>query len=755
MKTIHSFFKRKERIYDEQNSASDCLSNVQNIIEQPVTQLVEQDIQPPASKIARTEIDQVNIDTLMRDPGKRPQIWNYPINQQDEIRRAYIKFGPYQFIMDEYPLSGLESHPRRFKAHWFKSFSWLEYSPEVDAAFCLPCYLFSRKSSPFTSGGFRNWKKVNNGKDCAFLSHVGKSLNSPHNIAVKSCKDLLNQLCHIDKVLAKQSSQQVLSNRLRLKASINIVKWLTFQACAFRGHDETSYNKEVDAVVLDNAPQNAIYTSPSIQKEILHVFARKVQNEIRNEIGNAKFCLIVDEARDESRREQMALVVRFVDKHGFVKERLIDVVHVKDTTSATLKQEICSALSHHNLNIQNVRGQGYDGASNMRGEWKGLQALIIQECPYAYYVHCFAHQLQLALVAAAKEVVDVHAFFQSLSNIINVVCSSCKRNDELRSAYATEISHLVATNQIETGRGANQIGTLKRSGDTRWSSHFNSICSLLQIMGITDKLCQALQQKSQDILNAMHLVSSTKSLIQQLRDSSWGALLEKVSSFCNDHAIQIPDMGASFSDIIRSRRKKDVVTVEHHYRVDIFTSVIDFQLKELNSRFSEQATELLILSTSLDPKDAFKLFSVCNICNLVKNFYSLDFSEQEKIQLDYELQHYELDVVKAPDFQNLSTLAELCQKLTETGKSNIYPLIDRLIRLVLTLPVTTATTERAFSAMKIIKTRLRNKMEDEFLADCMIVYIEKEIASKFTSEMIIDDFSSMKHRRASLKISKS
>ncbi|XLU73532.1 hypothetical protein S245_032585, partial [Arachis hypogaea] len=120
MKTIHSFFKRKEIIYDEQNSASDSLSNVQNIIEQPVTQLVEQDIQPPASKIARTEIDQVNIDTLMRDPGKRPQIWNYPINQQDEIRRAYIKFGPYQFIMDEYPLSGLESHPRRFKAHWFK-----------------------------------------------------------------------------------------------------------------------------------------------------------------------------------------------------------------------------------------------------------------------------------------------------------------------------------------------------------------------------------------------------------------------------------------------------------------------------------------------------------------------------------------------------------------------------------------------------------------------------------------------------------
>jgi len=64
--------------------------------------------------------------------------------------------------------------------------------------------------------------------------------------------------------------------------------------------------------------------------------------------------------------------------------------------------------------------------------------------------------------------------------------------------------------------------------------------------------------------------------------------------------------------------------------------------------------------------------------------------------------------------------------------------IDRLIRLVLTLPVSTATTERAFSAMKLLKTRLQNKMEDDFLRDCMIVYIEREIAMKFTTDSIID-----------------
>ena len=64
-------------------------------------------------------------------------------------------------------------------------------------------------------------------------------------------------------------------------------------------------------------------------------------------------------------------------------------------------------MSHNNLNIQNIRGQGYDGASNMRGEWNGLQALILKDCPYAYYIHCLAHGLQLALVAISHT--GVHA----------------------------------------------------------------------------------------------------------------------------------------------------------------------------------------------------------------------------------------------------------------------------------------------------------------------------------------------------------
>jgi len=51
--------------------------------------------------------------------------------------------------------------------------------------------------------------------------------------------------------------------------------------------------------------------------------------------------------------------------------------------------------------------------------------------------------------------------------------------------------------------------------------------------------------------------------------------------------------------------------------------------------------------------------------------------------------------------------------------------------------------------MKIIK-KLRNKMEDEFLASTMIIYIERDIATSFSFDSIIEDFKSLKERRGTL-----
>lgn len=350
-----------------------------------------------------------------------------------------------------------------------------------------------------------------------------------------------------------------------------------------------SFNKEVKEVVLENAPRNAKYISSDVQKEILSIIARKVQKSVREEIGNSKFCIMVDEARDESKKEQMAIVLRFVNKEGLIKERFLDLVHVKDTAALTLKNSICAVLSDNSLNIQDIRGQGYDGTSNMRGEWNGLKALVLNECPYAYYIHCMAHQLQLALVAASREVHEVHNFFQHANFIINVVSVSPKRNDELLATQAEEISREIELGELDTGRGANQMSSLQRPGDTRWSSHYKSIQSLKKMFGatvlvlrniahdhsvskysrgdasgalrmiitfdfvfimlmmekimkITDVLCQTLQKKSIDILNAVDSVSNTKMLLGDLRNDGWEPLLQEVKSFCEKHEIDIPDL---------------------------------------------------------------------------------------------------------------------------------------------------------------------------------------------------------------------
>ncbi|GJN37158.1 hypothetical protein PR202_gb26084 [Eleusine coracana subsp. coracana] len=257
-----------------------------------------------------------------------------------------------------------------------------------------------------------------------------------------------------------------------------------------------SYNKDVNNVVLSNAPKNAKYTSSDVQKEILSILARKVQQSIREEIGTSKFCIMVDEARDESKKEQMALVIRFVNKEGLIKERFLDIIHVQDTTALTLKESICAALTGNNLSVQDIRGQGYDGASNMRGEWNGLKALILNECPSAYYIHCMAHKLQLALVAASREVEEVHNFFQHANFIINVVSASPKRNDELLAAQAEEITREIELGELDTGRGANQMSSLQRPGDTRWSSHYKSIKSLKKMFGATVSVLRSVRNDS-------------------------------------------------------------------------------------------------------------------------------------------------------------------------------------------------------------------------------------------------------------------
>ncbi|GKE83354.1 zinc finger MYM-type protein 1-like protein, partial [Tanacetum coccineum] len=123
-----------------------------------------------------------------------------------------------------------------------------------------------------------------------------------------------------------------------------------------------------------------------------------------------------------------------------------------------------------------------------------------------------------------------------------------------------------------------------------------------------------------------------------------------------------------------------------------------------------------------------KVFSIDDICLLVEKYYPADFTEQERLQLKYELELFSIERQNNTKLSGAATIAELCEIFVKIEKRESYSLLDRLIRLILMLPVSTATTERGFSAMKMFKTRLRNKMANKFLADSLVVHIEKEIA---------------------------
>ena len=101
------------------------------------------------------------IEFLERDPALRPQIWQYPNNQRDQVVRAYLHLGPIQPLLKKYKPSGPKGHRRRFQYIWFSQFpSWLEYSESSGCAYCFFCFLCSRNIKKrggfdvFTAKGF-------------------------------------------------------------------------------------------------------------------------------------------------------------------------------------------------------------------------------------------------------------------------------------------------------------------------------------------------------------------------------------------------------------------------------------------------------------------------------------------------------------------------------------------------------------------------------------------------------------------------
>ncbi|KAH7651536.1 P-loop containing nucleoside triphosphate hydrolase protein [Dioscorea alata] len=579
-------------------------------------------------------------------------IEKYDANIKDEVRRSYVAKGPCQPRTHNFPKKKYGNQYRCFNPSWFDSFPWLEYSVEKDSAFCLWCYLFKPTTYGLQSGrdvfsklGYNNWKN----DISTFRDHEG-NVTSIHNFAADKLELFKNRRQSVTQKISQHSSEMEVAYRVRLTAVLDIVRFLLRQGLAFRGHDESSssknkgnflellywYGARVDKIAKTlkaNAPGNNQMTAPKIQKDLVHSCAEKVRSLIIEDIGDRIFSLMVDEARDISVKEQMAIVLRYVDSRGQVIKRFLCVEHVTDTSSHTLKEAIDNLFAKYGLSLSRLRGQGYDRASNMRGEFNGLKSLILKDNPYARYIHCFAHQLQLVVVGLAKKMSIINDFFSYVIKIVNLVGASCKRKDALRQSQHENTITRIEKGVISTGRGCNQQTSLARPGDTRWGSHYYTILRLQmmwpavmdvvgnvhddgtnpdqqgvalglidrmerfefvfilflmkKVLGITNGLSQALQEKNQNIVNALDMVEGVKFKLQSLRDDGWDELLANVSKFCVENDIEMPNnMEERLLVRGRPRREKQATTYLHYYRVEVFYSVLDMIMQDMNSHFS-------------------------------------------------------------------------------------------------------------------------------------------------------------------------
>ena len=152
---------------------------------------------------------------------------------------------------------------------------------------------------------------------------------------------------------------------------------------------------------------------------------------------------------------------------------------------------------------------------------------------------------------------------------------------------------------------------------------------------------------------------------------------------------------------------------------------------------------------ALNPADSFTSFDANKVHRLAK-FYPNDFSSSDLLRLDLQLETFIDDMRKDEMFKGLNNLVDLSVKLVETKRDKVYHWVYLLIKLVLLLPVATASVERIFSAMTFIKNKLRNNMGDS-LDDYLVTFIERDIFLQSSGEEIINTFMAIRRRRPDKK----
>ena len=136
------------------------------------------------------------------------------------------------------------------------------------------------------------------------------------------------------------------------------------------------------------------YTSPTIQNELISILGEQIRESIMNQIPSdvPYFSILADEVTDASNREQLSLVIRFVDSDGNIHEEFLGFQNLQRITGVAIASSILNTLPQWNLDIKTVGDKG------------AMERLICRPLGVRYtrtdtpYTHCRAHCLNLTIV---------------------------------------------------------------------------------------------------------------------------------------------------------------------------------------------------------------------------------------------------------------------------------------------------------------------------------------------------------------------
>ncbi|GBP13144.1 Zinc finger MYM-type protein 1 [Eumeta japonica] len=279
--------------------------------------------------------------------------------------------------------------------------SWLTYSTSVGAVFCLPCKLFSKTSSQYTTG-FSDWK------------HIGTCLET-HENSDEHKKSMLVWLTRKENksVLDKQLQEQLRKEKEYyhnvLKRVIAVVKFLSIRGLAFRGSEEvfgSPHNgnfmgamellAEFDPFIREHIEQRELrpkaiisYLSKTVYEEIIEIMGQQLLKQIITQIKNDDtkyYSTVMDSTPDLSHNDQLAIVLRYCFR-GKVYERCVAFIKISSHTALHLFNILQDFIETNGLLLSNCRGQSYDNAANMAGHYNGVQALLKQKITLRIMCH--------------------------------------------------------------------------------------------------------------------------------------------------------------------------------------------------------------------------------------------------------------------------------------------------------------------------------------------------------------------------------